>query len=106
MTFTLENHWGWGTKAAKDEAGGRDVTVLVFVVHSDSPPNPTAKCSVAAHSRFEATQQLVLLCTDQMTVPAAEPRWEITRPSASPVPCPVPWQLPPRNQVFWGVLSK
>ena len=76
MTFTLENHWGWGTKAAKDEAGGRDVTVLVFVVHRDSPPNPTAKCSVAAHSRFEAMQQLVLLCTDQTTVPAAEPRWE------------------------------
>lgn len=68
VTFTLENRWGWGTKAAKDEAGGRDVTVLVFVVHRDSPPNPTAKCSVAAHSWFEATQQLVLLCTDQTTV--------------------------------------
>lgn len=76
MTFTLENRWGWGTKAAKDEAGGRDVTVLVFVVHRDSPPNSTAKCSVAAHSWFEATQQLVLLCTDQTTVLAAEPRWE------------------------------
>ena len=72
----MENRWGWGTKSGKEEAGGRDVTISGFVVYGDSPPNPTAKCSMAAHSRFEATQQLALLYTDQTTMPAAEPRWE------------------------------